>query len=617
MPLEFGLTRIALVVAIGVTAAYFFAVGNPRSYHERLSERFIYGVPLGSLVTVVGVISFYLFAQSGLQHWDTPVTLPFRSWSYFYPEGLLTAGFAHAGSNHLISNMVGTVVLAPIVEYAWSHYPPPRKSESTSYEYPPPGDVQPEQTLVSPTENRLIRRPWVRALVVFPVAIIAISIVTSVLALGWSLGFSGTVFALGGFAVIYFPVVAIFAMVGITGTGIVVTTVREPVLRATAEPGTPGPPGWWGVNVQAHMLGFLLGVLLAIALLRHRDEQRQPVLVLAAVLTFGLTRQLWAFATGGDGVFVQQRGIGLIFLLALTILITAIFAAKDERIPTVFDGVGLIPERRTLAYLWLGAVGSVAALIWLLAGLSGIGWVGALLFVTALVILALPGLPVALPDSIVATPISGRQVLVFGLLAVALIIAVPSFASNAPGMSDDPVPGNESITVADYHVTYAEDAPHERATGNESGVIVVSEQRDIWTSVVSKNELVHNGETTVVVGGLGWRDTVDVNRTGWNLNGGDRAYVVDLNEAVRAFTSDREQAGARIANQSMAISPGPDQFHIEVSAGGEQVGSTPIPSLNETASVGELQFSHELDDERQVIVAQQEGTSVEIAQKEE
>lgn len=617
MPLGLGVTRIVLIVALILATAYFFAVSNPRAYYETLSERFIFGVPWGTLVSVFGVVSFYLFVQGGLQHWNDPVTLPFRSWSYSYPEGILAAGFAHANPNHLIGNMVGTVVLAPIVEYAWGHYPPTKTDQSTDYTYPPPGDVQPEQQTLQPSASGLLNRPWIRALVIFPLAVIVVSIVTSVLALGWSLGFSGTVFAFGGFAVIYFPVAAIFGMLGITGSTVIVTTLREPVLRATAEPGTPGPPGWWGVNVQAHMLGFLLGVLLALVLLRHRDEKRTPLLVFLAVLTFGLTRQLWAFATsGGDGVFIQQRGVGLLFLLALTILITAAVNASDERIPPLFEGVGVIPSRVTLAYLWLLLVGVFAILLWVWLGSTGFGWVGTLLFVLALVIVILPGIPVVVPDRIVATPISSRQLVLFGLVVIVLIVSLPSFVSNAPGMGADPVPGNDSVAVEDYHVTYAEDVPHARTSGNESGVIVVSETRDIWISVVDSKELANSGEETVVVGGFSWRETVTVNRTGWDLTGGDSVYVVDVEDDTRVFESGQETAGPEIENQTITIVPGDELFSIQVIEDHQIVGEEPMPARNETVTVGDLTFSREPDDDGETLFASKDGTRVQIATKE-
>lgn len=613
-----GILRIAVLVAVGSGLGYLARVGAPGRWYEQLSGRFIYGVPWGSLVTVLGVVAFYLFAQSGLSHWESPVVLAFRSWSYLYPEGLLAAGFAHASSDHLLGNMIGTVVLAPIVEYAWSHYPPPRATETSGFEHPPPGHAQPETS--RPTANCLRHNPWVRALLIFPFAVIVVSIVTSVLAVGWSIGFSGTVFAFGGFAVIYFPVTTILAMVGFTGTGVIVRALREPVLRATAESGAPGPPSWFGVNVQAHLLGFLIGILLALALLAHRNERRDPVRVFAATLVFALTRQLWSLAiSGGEGVFIQHRAIGVIFVFVLTVLITAIVAASDQPLPALLGDFRIVPSRRTLAYLWLGAVGVVAGFVWVQLVQSGIDLVGGALFVISLAILALPALPVALPDGIVATPISHRQVLIFTLAVVALVVALPSFASNAPGMNDDPLAGEEGLTVGDYQITYAEDLPHGRIGGNESGLVVVSERRGVWTTVTDKNQLARRGETTTVVGGFGWRETVAANRTGWELSRGDAAYVVDIEHdstVRRSFTSEAVTADLLLANHSIAVVPGRETFSLRVTRDGETVGTTPIPGRNETGTAGPIQFSTQLDGATRSVFAHRNGTRILIATQE-
>ena len=614
-----GILRIAVVVTIGSSLIYLASVGTPRQWYDRLSERFLYGVPWGSLVTVLGVVGFYLFAQSGLSHWGSPVVLAFRGWSYLYPEGLLAAGFAHASPDHLLGNMIGTVVLAPIVEYAWSHYPPPRATETTDYEYPPPGHTQPETT--QPTANGWRSNPWIRALLIFPVAVIVVSIVTSVLAVGWSIGFSGTVFAFGGFAVIYFPITTILAMVGFTGTGVIVRTLQEPVLRATAESGTPGPPSWFGVNVQAHLLGFLIGVLLALALLAHRNERREPVRIFAATLVFGLTRQLWSLAiSGGEGVFIQQRGIGLIFVFVLSILISGILAASEQPLTAQLATLSRIPNRRTTAYLWLGSVAVVAGFLWFQLVQLGIDPVGGGLFVVSLAVLTLPAVPVAVPDRIVATPISHRQVLIFALAAVALIAALPSFASNAPEMNEDPLAGEESLTVGDYQITYAEDIPHGRIDGNESGLIVVSERRGAWTTVTDKSQLARQGETSTVVGGVGWRDTVEATRTGWELYEGDSAYVVDLEHdgtVRRSFTSEAVTADLLLANHTIAVVPGSEEFSLRATRDGETVGTAPIPGRNETAEIGNIRFSTQLDGTSRSVYAHQNGTRLLIATREE
>ena len=117
-------TRVGLVAALVFAFAVVWYYEGRGRWRARLADRFVLGVPWGTLVTVAVVVGFYLFAQSGLEHWESPVVYPFVTWSYFYPTGILTAGIAHGSAGHIVGNMTGTLAFAPIVEYAWGHYPP-------------------------------------------------------------------------------------------------------------------------------------------------------------------------------------------------------------------------------------------------------------------------------------------------------------------------------------------------------------------------------------------------------------------------------------------------------------------------------------------------------------
>src|SRR6056297_4028396 len=115
--------------AVLVVAAYALAIGiavylgDAERWRDQLTGRFWYGVPWGTLVSIAFVLAVYLFVQGGIHDWHDPTVIPFRAWSYLYPTGLLTAGFAHSSSGHLLGNLLGTIALAPIAEYAWGHYP--------------------------------------------------------------------------------------------------------------------------------------------------------------------------------------------------------------------------------------------------------------------------------------------------------------------------------------------------------------------------------------------------------------------------------------------------------------------------------------------------------------
>jgi len=641
MPLAETVTRALVVVALAGAVGYIWHLEGRGRWYDRLTDRLLYGVPWGTLVSVGGVIAFYLFAQSGLGHWDDPVTVAFRSWSYSYLPGMFVSGFAHASPDHLTGNLVATVVLAPLAEFAWSHYPPPDSTEEDNttgaYRYPPPSepaelsDPTTQSTAVdyegAATTGRNgtnggrggdgpLTRPWVRAFVVFPAVVFLVSVVTSVFAFGWSLGFSGTVFAFGGFVVVALPLTSLVAMLGISGVAVVYRTLTEPVLRVTADPGAPGPPAWAGVNVQAHLLGFLLGVVLGLALLHARERRPAVARIFLAALVFGLARRLWLLPWSSGDTFIQYRGIGLVLVLVLTTLITAAAAAADR--PLVPPDSLLARVGRLFAGLWL-AVAAVAAVAAVSTDFAS-GWDPAVAVpaVAIIAVLSLPALLPFLPDGRYESPVSRRATLLAGLVLVTGAMAAPSIAGNLPGMDEDPVPDG-AVAVEDYRVTYAENASHGRIDSTDSGVIVVSERRDVWTTAVSKEKLAHEGSEPVPVGGVGWRAVVTAERRGWEIVGNDSVYAVDLRvggERTRSFTSPERLANVRIDNHSIKLTPASDRFRVAVVRNGTAVGGAPIPGRNESVTVGPIRFVVEPDGDTVSLLATADGTRVEVAERE-
>jgi len=83
--------------------------------------------PVGTLVAIAAVVAVYLFVQSGLENPNRPVVIPFRSWSYFYPEGMLWSGLAHSGRSHITGNLLSTLVAGALAEYAYGHFPDSRE----------------------------------------------------------------------------------------------------------------------------------------------------------------------------------------------------------------------------------------------------------------------------------------------------------------------------------------------------------------------------------------------------------------------------------------------------------------------------------------------------------
>ncbi|MFB6080594.1 MAG: rhomboid family intramembrane serine protease [Haloferacaceae archaeon] len=305
------LQRLALALAALLAVAVVLGLDRPHGrWGRRLRRRFLLGVPWGTLVVVAFVLSVYLFLQGGLQHPRSPTTLPFRSWSYFYPLGVLTAAFAHTGLNHLLGNLVGTVALAPLAEYAWGHYPRERGRSSFG----------------TPGTN-----PFVRAFVLFPAAAVVVGLLTATFGLGPIIGFSGVVFAFGGVALVNYPIRTVVALSAADLLRVGIGAIRTPTLTATASP-TFSSPWWAEIAIQGHVLGLLIGVVVGVWLLRtHGADPPSALRTFGGVVLFGVVESLWAvYWFRGGGTYVLYRAVGLALVVLLAALVAAAVAASDR-----------------------------------------------------------------------------------------------------------------------------------------------------------------------------------------------------------------------------------------------------------------------------------------------
>ena len=309
-------------------------------------------------------------------------------------------------------------------------------------------------------------------------------------------------------------------------------------------------------------------------------------------------------------MFLRYQGIGVIFVLLLSILITYVAVSENHQLsgwtPRLVQG---------LAALWLVtvAVGAAATLV-----LFDSGTMTVLAVAAVTPALALPGLSLLVPDVVGRWPLTTRRALFVSLVLITVIIALPSAVGNSIGIDDDVVPEN-AVTIDDYHVAYAENVSHGRTGGSNSGVVVVSEQRYIWSVVVDADVLAHQGEATVVVGDLGWRDSVEASRTGWRVVGNDSVYVVDLEtdgETVRSFTSEPSQADVELVGNRITLAPDDDEFVLTVEREGEVVESTPVPAMNETTTAGTLEFATEPRDGTAILVVKTGNSRLVLAEKE-
>lgn len=534
-----------LVLAAGVvlSLSVLVYVGQPRGRWGLIArKRLVMGVPWGTLIAVVVVVCFYLFVQDGLGNPRNPIDIPFRAYSYFYPLGVLTSGFAHSGVGHVTSNLLATLLFGSLAEYAWGHFPTERGSSS----------------FASPGTNPFVRiAAWV-----FGIALVGIS--TSVFGLGPVIGFSGVLFAFVGFALVRFPIATVVVALSTRILTQLYNAFRMPEVQQTAAE-TFSRPWWAGIAVQGHALGLLIGVVAGTALLYRRGVRPKPEHVWLAALAFAVDRGLWAlYIPEGSETYRLFRALGMAAVFVLAALIASGAAATTRELLSDID-----LSRREAAF---GVV-----------------------------------LAVLLAVAFVAVPLN--------LYAV-----------------DDPSAGLENaepIEVEDYTIFYAEDVENQFVPAvpipggdnqtadriGSSGVIVVSERRNIWWEEVSTARLASERTATVRVGGLTWNEDIRATRTGWTVAGGNSTYFVRLGVADEerpvVFRAPPAQTDAVLDGRSVSVEPTEDRFDVAVSMDGERLGVAPIPADNETSTAGGITFVRE---ERNLI-AERGETRVRIAQR--
>jgi membrane associated rhomboid family serine protease len=546
VPVEPLTVLVAALVSVVIVA--LVSDGTDRRL-DRLRRRFVLGVPWGTVLTITAVSLVYLFLQGGIQDPRDPLVIPFRSWSYRYPLGMLTAAFTHSSLGHVTGNLVATAAFGSVAEYAWGHYPRRRGSHSF---------------------GSWRANPYARILVV-PAAAFVVGIFTALFALGPVVGFSGVVFAIAGFAIVQRPLTALLALLADQVLGFLVVAIQTPRVVAVPRPRVITP--WWAsIAIQGHAIGILLGLLLGFGLLYYRDRWPDPARLWFALLVFAEFQGLWAlYLPEGNGRYVLFRwaGAAVVFVLAAVVVLGALDA-----------------DRR--------------------AG-AGLEW---------LTDLRDPGISVGVHSVALA--------LVVALLLGLSVAAVPY---NVAPIGESPAP-QPTVEVRDYTVSYGEDVPDgyvgsvslpyfdDPTAINASGVVVTSERRHVWQTVVLSSQLRNRGVATVEVGGVGWRRDVQVNRTGWRPAGNESVYKVYLRPAgeVRTlgYTSESRRADPVLGGRNVTLVPTEDGFAFEVSRDGRALATAPIPGPNATTTAGAVQFSRS----NARVIATYEGTRVTVATRE-
>ena len=561
--------RVGVALAAVVSLVAVARLGRPRAALATVRRRLLFGVPWATVTVSALVVGVYLFVQGGWSHWYRPLVVAFRSWSYLYPLGTVAASFAHVGPGHLLGNVAGTLALGALAEYAVGHFP--RDRGATTF-------------------GSWRTHPYLRAFVVLPAAVVAGGVALSAVAVGPVVGFSGVVYALGGFAVAYYPIRTVVALTVSDGLRLAYRALRSPVVVAGGR-ATYVTPWWADVAVQGHAVGFVVGVAAAVVLQRRRGDARPPGGRLWAGATlFVVAQTLWAvYWYRGGSTFVLYRGVGLGAALVLAVVVAAAVGAAERPLwPSVWDDVevgdaagaatdGGYPDhaRRWLTRRW---------------------------------------------------PPTRARVAFLALTVVVAGLAGPAVPLNLVTTDDEDLP-NESLSVRDYEVTYAEgvengmvsvveSGPLDGATSvNTSGVVVRSPDRHVWTTAAAKGRLAFAGELRVVLGGVGWRRTVVATRQGWSAAGGPTAYRVTLSvgeRSVTPFRSDPASAEPRPAGRNVSVVAGSGRFLLEVETRNGSVRA-PLPADDESLTLANVTF---VRDDASVVAVTTDGTRLTVFERE-
>lgn len=294
--------RAVIVLSFALAVGYIHYLDDPSGrWASTVRSRFLMGLPWGTFVSIGLVLVVYLFIQGGIEHPNSPLSIPFTSWSYFYPIGHVVAPFAHAGLGHVTGNLIGTVALAPLAEYAWSHFPTAR------------GDT---------TFSSWRTNPYVRAFVLFPLGVVIVGLGTSIFSWGAIIGFSGVVFAFAGFAIVRYPLLTVVALAARGAISTTYYAIRDPVVVGTASPSF-GPPWWVGIAVQGHLLGLFLGAVLGVIIVGHRRSLPSAGRLFVGIVILGFSLTLYALWWYRDpSTFVLYRGLGVLLIIVVAVLFT-------------------------------------------------------------------------------------------------------------------------------------------------------------------------------------------------------------------------------------------------------------------------------------------------------
>jgi hypothetical protein len=251
-----------------------------------------------------------------------------------------------------------------------------------------------------------------------------------------------------------------------------------------------------------------------------------------------------------------------------------------------------------------------------------------LLFAVLVGLLALPAVPAAVPRRWGGRPLTRRGGALGTVLALGFLLAALGGILSPIVVDGGSVADTGEVTVEDYTLTYGENLSSGQqfallgdieTNQTVAGVAVVSEQRSMWTLGARESTLSYQGNATVTVGGLGWRETVEANRTGWSVAGNDSVYAVDLvvdDERTRSFRADPRRADGRIEGHNVTVAATGDGFEVRLSRDNATVATAAVPEVNGTASLGPLTAVTDRSDGSTTLAVESEDTRLVVAERE-
>ncbi|MCU4717096.1 rhomboid family intramembrane serine protease [Halapricum hydrolyticum] len=542
-----------LLVTVGVLSALVaYRLADPGGrWTRRLRSRLLLGVPWGTILTGSFLLGMFLIIQGAY------------SGDIFDPRQPVTYAFVAWSYEYPLG-----VLTAPFSHGGFSHLLGNLIALAVfgsiaEYGY---SHFRPGRGVQIEYASR--QSPYVRPLG-FVGAVVLVGIATSAFVPGPIIGFSGVVYALAGFALVVRPLTTV--------VGLLLTDVLRDLYSAFTSPVATYSPSvrhvdvWFAdISVTGHLLGFLIGVLLGIVLWRRREERPRAARIWFAAVLFGLVQRLWlAYAPLGNGRYALFRGVGV-------------------------------------AFVFLLAAAVVGAAIW--PSRPSIPW------------------PSRIPERLAEEAPSRGQAAAGVLVMIVLSLSLVGVVTHLQTVESTELP-NDPVEVRDYQVGYSENVTNQLysvvdipglqqvTSVDSSGVIVYSERRNVWQLAASKSRLASNGYARVTVGGVGWRETVGVTRTGWSVVGGSETYRVRLHppdEPARlAFASDPATAEAIIANRSITLRPAGTDFEVVVDRANETLGVATLPESGANTTVGEIRFERE----GRNLYASYDGTRVRVANK--